>query len=279
MLLAMDVGNTNIMFGVHDGLTWRHHWRVRTVRDKMADEYGVLVRSLLREVDLAMADFDRIVIASVVPPLTGRIEEMLAEQTRVVPLVISHTVETGLSFAVDNPAELGADLIADAVAAYGRLRGACIVVDFGTATTFTAVSEGRAQGSAEQAQGPAGRAQGPAPTTGPVLMGVAIAPGINLAASALSGGTAQLPQVRLVPPARAIGTNTVHSIQSGILWGYVGLVEGMIGRFKAEMGVDVQVIATGGLSSIIAPLTKAFTEVDPWLTLDGIRLIGECCAA
>jgi type III pantothenate kinase len=253
MLLAMDVGNTNVMFGVHDGVTWRHHWRVRTVRDKMADEYGVLVRSLLREADLAMDDFDRIVIASVVPPLTGRIEEMLAEQTAVVPLVISHTVETGLRFAVDNPAELGADLIANAVAAYGRFKGACIVVDFGTATTFTAVSEEA------------------------VLMGVAIAPGINLAASALSGGTAQLPQVRLVAPASAIGKNTVHSIQSGILFGYVGLVEGMVGRFQAEMGVAARVIATGGLSSILAPLTGSFSAVDPWLTLDGVRLIGECC--
>ena len=254
MLLAMDVGNTNIMFGVHDGLAWRHHWRVRTVRDKMADEYRVLVRSLLREGDLTMADFDHIVIASVVPPLTGRIEEMLVEQTSVVPLMISHTVKTGLSFGVDNPAELGADLIADAVAAYARVRGACIVVDFGTATTFTAVSEDA------------------------VLMGVAIAPGINLAASALSGGTAQLPQVRLVAPTRAIGTNTVHSVQSGILLGYVGLVEGMIARFQGEMGVEARVIATGGLSSIVAPLTEAFSEVDPWLTLDGIRLIGECCA-
>jgi type III pantothenate kinase len=254
MLLAMDVGNTNVMIGVHDGIAWRHHWRVRTVRDKMADEYGVLIRALLREVDLTMADFDRIVIASVVPPLTGRIEEMLAGESPVVPLVINHTVEMGLRFAVDNPAELGADLIADAVAAYKRLKGACIVVDFGTATTFTAVSDG------------------------PVLMGVAIAPGINLAASALSGGTAQLPQVRLTPPARAIGTNTVHSIQSGILLGYVGLVEGMIRRFRAEMCEEAPVIATGGLSSIIAPLTELFAVVDPWLTLDGVRLIGECCA-
>jgi type III pantothenate kinase len=254
MLLAMDVGNTNIMLGVHDGATWRHHWRVRTVRDKMADEYGVLVRSLLREADLKMADFDRIVIASVVPPLTGRIEEMLAEQTSVTPLVIGHTVKLGLSFGVDNPAELGADLIANAVAAYARLQAACIVVDFGTATTFTAVSDDA------------------------TLLGVSIAPGMNLAASALSGGTAQLPQVRLVAPSRAIGTNTVHSVQSGILFGYVGLVEGMIGRFRAEMGVDAKVIATGGLSSIIAPLTDTFYEVDPWLTLDGIRLIGEGCA-
>lgn len=251
MLLAVDIGNTNVVFGVHDGETWCHHWRVRTVRDKMADEYGVLLRSLLRETGLTMAAFDHVVIASVVPPLTGRVEEMLSEQTPVDPLIISHSVDTGLSFAVDNPREVGADLIANAVAAYARVQGACIVVDFGTATTFTAVSADA------------------------VFLGVAIAPGMNLAASALAGGTAQLPQVRLAAPDRAIGTNTIHAIQSGVLLGYAGLVEGVIDRFQAEIPGDAQVIATGGLSGIIAPLTQRFSSVDQWLTLDGIRLIGE----
>lgn len=250
MLLAVDIGNTNVVLGAHDGKSWRHHWRVRTVRDKMADEYGALFRMLLGETDLTMASFDHIVIASVVPPLTGRMEEMLGEQTSVAPLVIDHTTPTGLTFAVDNPGEVGADLIANAVAAHARLEGACVVVDFGTATTFTAVSAAA------------------------TLLGVAIAPGMNLAAAALSGGTAQLPQVRLVPPPKAIGTNTIHSIQSGVVLGYVGLLEGMIDRFRSEMGADVPVVATGGLSSVIAPLTDYFTAVDPWLTLDGIRLIG-----
>lgn len=263
MLLAVDIGNTNILFGVHDGSEWRRHWRVRTVRDKMADEYGVLVRALLREDSLALADFDRVAIASVVPPLTGRIEEMLADETPVAPLVISHSMDTGLRYAIDNPAELGADLIADAVAAYARLGEACIVVDFGTATTFTAI------------------------TGDAVVLGVAIAPGMNLAASALAEGTAQLPQIRLAPPSRAIGTNTVDSIRSGVVLGYVGLVEGMVGRFQAEMvqssagnsaaDGDVKVLATGGLSNVIAPLTRRFHAIDPWLTLDGIRIIGERC--
>ncbi|MCU0519919.1 MAG: type III pantothenate kinase [Anaerolineae bacterium] len=260
MMLAVDIGNTNILFGVHDGSGWRYHWRVRTVRDKMADEYGVLVRALLRESQLTLADFDRIVVASVVPPLTGRMEEMLGDETPVAPLVISHTVDTGLRYAIDNPSELGADLIADAVAAYARLGEACIVVDFGTATTFTAISGDG------------------------VVLGVAIAPGMNLAASALSGGTAQLPQVRLIAPQRAIGTNTVDSIRSGVVLGYVGLVEGMITRIQAEMASsqrmasdDIKVLATGGLVDIIAPLTERFYAVDPWLTLDGIRIIGERC--
>ncbi|MGC9346974.1 MAG: type III pantothenate kinase [Anaerolineae bacterium] len=251
MLLAMDIGNTNVVFGVHDGARWIHHWRVRTVRDKMADEYGVLLRMLLGEADLVMTSFDRIAISSVVPPLTGRMEEMIADQTSVAPLVISHDVVQGLTFAVDNPSEVGADLMANAVAAYARVRGACVIVDFGTATTFTAVSETM------------------------TFLGVAIAPGVNLAASALAGGTAQLPQIRLEVPPRAIGTNTVRAIQSGILLGYVGLVEGMISRFEAEIGGDVQVLATGGLSSVIAPLTKRFSMVDPWLTLDGVRIIVE----
>jgi type III pantothenate kinase len=251
MLLAVDIGNTNVVFGAHDGLAWRHHWRVRTVRDKMADEYGVLFRTLLREVDLTLSDFDRIVIASVVPPLTGRLEEIFADYTSVTPLIVGPATVPGLRFAVDNPAEVGADLMANAIAAYDRIHDACIVVDFGTATTFTAVSSDA------------------------VLLGVAIAPGMNLAASALSGGTAQLPQIRLTPPPRAIGTNTIHSVQSGVMFGYVGLVEGMIRRFRDQMRSEAAVIATGGLSSVIAPLTTSFSLVDPWLTLDGIRLIGE----
>jgi len=251
MLLAIDIGNTNVVFGVHDGASWLHHWRVRTVREKMPDEYGVLLRALLSEAGLRMADFDRIVLASVVPPLTGRMEEMLADQTTVEPLVVGHEVDTGLAFAVDNPAEVGADLIANAVAAYERVGQACVVVDFGTATTFTAVSREAA------------------------FLGVAIAPGMNLAASALAGGTAQLPQIRLAAPEAAIGTNTIHAIRSGVLLGYVGLVEGMIDRFRGEIGGDVTVLATGGLSSLIAHLTDRFSTVDPWLTLDGIRLIGE----
>ena len=250
MLLAVDIGNTNIVFGAHNG-GWRHHWRVRTVREKMADEYGILFRMLLRETGLSLSDFDRIVIASVVPPLTGRLEEIFSEHTSVTPLIVNHTNVPGLRFAVNNPAEVGADLMANAVAAYDRVHDACIVVDFGTATTFTAVSR-----DAE-------------------FLGVALAPGMNLAASALSGGTAQLPQVRLAAPGRAIGVNTIHAIQSGVVLGYVGLVEGLIRRFREEMQAEAAVIATGGLSNVIASLTDCFSEVDPWLTLDGIRLIGE----
>jgi type III pantothenate kinase len=162
-------------------------------------------------------------------------------------------VDTGLTFAVDTPAEVGADLIANAVAAYARFERACIIVDFGTATTFTAVS-------AEAA-----------------FLGVAIAPGVNLAASALAGGTAQLPQISLAAPPGVIGTNTIHAIQSGVVLGYVGLVEGVLARLRAEdaLGRGAPAVATGGLARLIAPLTESLTEIDPWLTLEGVRLIAE----
>jgi len=249
MLLAVDVGNTNIVLGIHDGEQWLHHWRVRTVREKMPDEHAVQFRVFLREAGLAMHAFDQLVLSSVVPPLTTSMQAMLATQTGLEPLVVSHTVDTGLVFAVDNPAEVGADLIANAVAAYNYFQGACIIVDFGTATTFTAVSDAA------------------------TFLGVAIAPGVNLAASALAGGTAQLPQIQLVPPPYAIGTNTIYAIQSGVLLGYVALVQGMIDHFRSEMGVRAPVIATGGLSRLIPPLTDRFDAVDEWLTLEGIRLI------
>ena len=249
MLLAVDVGNTNIVFGVYNQDQWIHNWRVRTIRDKMPDEYGIMLKSLLREADLSMQSFDTIALCSVVPPLTGHMEEMFEILTPVTPLVINHTVNTGLTFRVDNPAEVGADLIADAVAAYNYFRDACVIVDFGTATTFTAVSA-----DAE-------------------FLGVAIAPGVKLAASALSGGTAQLPLVRLSTPAKAIGTNTVHAIQSGVLLGYLSLVEGMLDRFAEELDIHGNIAATGGFSAVIAPLTDKFNMVDKLLTLDGIRLI------
>lgn len=249
MLLAVNVGNTNIVFGIHDGERWLRHWRVRTVREKMPDEYGVLFRDFLRDAGIALEALEQAAISSVVPPITDRMEEMLVTQTGVAPLIISAAVKTGLTFAIDNPAELGADLIADGVAAYERVQDACIVVDFGTATTFSAVAADA------------------------TYLGVAIAPGINMAMSALAGGTAQLPQIRLSAPPNPIGTNTVHSIQSGIVLGYVGMVESLIARFQEQMGVPAQALATGGLARLIAPLTSCFSVSDEWLTLDGIRLI------
>ena len=251
MLLAIDIGNTNIALGVYTNGQWVHHWRVRTVRDKMADEYDVLFRALFREAELKPGDLDRVALCSVVPPLTGVISEMVTHSIKQRPLIIGPTVRSGLRIRTDNPAEVGADLVADAVAAYDRLRTNCIVVDFGTATTFTAVA---APGD---------------------LLGVAIAPGLETSAGALTERTSQLPRIHLQPPPSAIGRNTIHSMQAGLVYGHVGLVKELIDRISAEMGGKVQAIATGGLSGALAPLVGRFVAVDPWLTLDGVRLIAE----
>jgi type III pantothenate kinase len=260
MLLCVNVGNSNIVLGLWDGEGWCAHWRVRTIRNQMPDEYGVLLKALLRDSGYGLEVITRIVVASVVPPLTTVFSELFERylprhsgtaHQAVTPLWIGPDVNTGLRICIDNPYELGADLLADAVAAYQRFRSACIVVDFGTATTFSAVSK---EGNFE---------------------GVAIAIGLGVAAEALAGATAQLPRVSLIPSLRAIGKNTIQSMQSGLVLGHVGLVEGLIRRMRAELGGEAQVIATGGLSSIIAPLTPEINTLDPWLTLDGLRIISE----
>jgi type III pantothenate kinase len=251
MLLAIDIGNTNVAFGVYRSGQWTDHWRIRTVPDQMPDEYAVLFRELFRDSGIRMDDIGSAVLSSVVPPLTGALTTMLRRHTGREPLVVGPGVRTGIRIRTDNPAEVGADLVANAVAAYARFQTNCIVVDFGTALTFTAVAE---PGD---------------------LLGVAIAPGLNSAAAALSRNTAQLPRVRLTPPPSAIGRNTVHSIQSGVVFGYIGLVEALIRRMRDEMGGKACAVATGGLAQVIAPLSEEFAVIEPWLTLDGLRLIAE----
>jgi type III pantothenate kinase len=251
MLLCIDIGNTNVVLGLWKDGRWAAHWRVQTVRDRMMDEYAVLLRSLLREEGYDWTDVTHTVVASVVPPLTGVFSELCSRYTPSAPVIVGAGVRTGLRIRIDNPVELGADLVADAMAAYERFHGACIIVDFGTATTFSAVS---AQGD---------------------FLGVAISLGLGVAAEALASHTAQLPRVMLKAPATAIGKNTIHSMQSGLIFGYVGLIEGLIRRIRSELGGQATVIATGGLSSVIAPLTQEIDQIDPWLTLDGLRLIAE----
>jgi type III pantothenate kinase len=251
MLLCIDIGNTNVVLGLWKDGQWVAHWRVQTVRDRMMDEYAVLLRSLLREEGYDWTNVTHTVVASVVPPLTGVFSDLCSRYTPSPPVIVGAGVRTGLRIRIDNPIELGADLVADAMAAYERFHGACIIVDFGTATTFSAVS---AQGD---------------------FLGVAIALGLGVAAEALASHTAQLPRVMLKAPASAIGKNTIHSMQSGLIFGYVGLIEGLIRRIRAELGGQATVIATGGLSSVVAPLTQEIDQIDPWLTLDGLRLIAE----
>lgn len=250
MLLAIDIGNTNIVFGVHDGRAWARLWRIQTVRERMPDEYAVLFRDLLGEVGCRLESCDRAVLSSVVPQLKLGLAEMLAQRTGRAPLVLGPKTYRGIEIRTEHPDRIGSDLVADAVAAYHRFRSNCIVVDFGTATTFTAVA---APGH---------------------LLGVAIAAGVNVVADALVSRTAQLPHVELVPPPSVIGRNTVHAMQAGLILGQVSLVEGLIDRIRAELG-GARTVATGGLSAVIAPLTDRFDAVDPWLTLDGLRIIAE----
>jgi type III pantothenate kinase len=249
MLLCIDIGNTNLVFGLWDGGRWSSIWRIRTVKDKMPDEYAMLLRALMRESACQLQDVTEVGIACVVPRLRTVFQDLSERYMGVMPLVLGPGVKTGIRIRIDNPVELGADLVADAVAAYERVRGACVIIDFGTATTFSCVSK---EGD---------------------FLGVSIAPGLEVAAEALSSETAQLPRVGLIPPPKAIGTNTVHSMQSGLIFGYIGLLEGLVARIRKELGENAKVIGTGGLCRVLAPHTKVFDFIDPELTLDGIRLI------
>jgi type III pantothenate kinase len=251
MLLCIDIGNTNLVFGIWNGATWRVHYRVRTVHDKMADEYAMMLKNLLHESNLELKSVSEVVIGSGVPQLKSVFQDLFNRYIGVNPLILGPGIKTGISIRIDNPGELGADLVADAVAAYDRFKKACIVVDFGTATTFSAVSS-----KAE-------------------FLGVSIAPGIEVAAEALASHAAQLPEVSLVPPPSPIGKNTVHSMQSGLIYGFLGLVERLICCIREELDEDAEVIATGGLSNVFVPLTDAIEHEDPYLTLNGLRIIGD----
>ena len=251
MLLCIDIGNTNMVIGLWNEGNWLAQWRVRTAHDKMPDEYAILLKTLLRDRDYELENVTRVAIASVVPHLKTVFQDLFNSHLGVKPLILGPGVHTGISIRIDNPAELGADLVADAVAAYERLHTTCIIVDFGTATTFSAVSE---DGE---------------------FLGVSIAPGIEVAAEALARQTAQLPHIRLIPPPKVIGKNTTHSMQSGLIFGYIGLVEGLIRRIRIELGGKAVVIATGGLSKVFAPLTDEIKIIDQELTLEGLRIISE----
>jgi len=251
MLLAIDIGNTNVTFGLYEGKELGPSWRIRTVHEKMPDEYGILLDQLFRHRGYKPEQVTGAVIASVVLPLTPVFELVCREYVGQEPLVVDTGVKTGVRIRYDNPRDVGADRIADAAAVKALYSLPACVVDFGTATTFNAVS---AEGD---------------------HLGGAIAPGIGIAAQALFERAAKLPRVELTRPPSAIGRNTPHAMQSGLLFGYVGLVEGMVARFKTELGPETHVIGTGGLAEIIARETDVIDVVDPWLTLHGLRIIYE----
>lgn len=250
MLLVIDVGNTNIALGLYEGEQRHAAWRLATVHNRMPDEYGLQLLGLLDHAGRTADQIEGCALASVVPPLTATFVLACREYLGQDPLVVDAGVKTGLSVRYEDPKHaLGADRVADAVAVNQLYGTPACVVDFGTATTFDAVSR---DGE---------------------YLGGAIAPGINIAAESLFTQTAKLPRVELVRPPGVIGRNTVNAIQSGLVFGYVGLVEGMVARFKQELGEDTQVIGTGGLLSLIAQETQVIQHLAPWLTLEGLRLI------
>lgn len=250
MLLAIDVGNTQTVVGVFQGERLEWHWRLATRGERTADELALLFGGFLSQQGLSFSrQITGVCLASVVPDQTAALREMVDRYFHFEPVVIEPGTKTGLAILTDNPREVGADRIANAVAAVALYGGPCIVVDFGTATTYDAVSE---------------RGE---------YLGGAIAPGIQVSAEGLFSSTARLPRVELTPPRSVIGKNTVDSLRSGVLFGSVAEVEGTVERMQKELGGHATVVATGGLAEVLVPLCASIDRHDPWLTLEGLRLV------
>jgi type III pantothenate kinase len=251
LLLTVDAGNTNTVLGLHDGATLKALWRLTTRREQTADEYGILVRNLFNASSVEPRSIEGVAIASVVPPLTPVLVDLARIYLGVEPLVIEPGVRTGMPILYEPPGDVGADRIVNGVAALAAYGGPVIVVDFGTATTFDVVTR-----------------------KGEYVGGV-ICPGIGISADALFQRAARLPRVDVRNPGRVIGRSTVGSIQAGLYYGYAEMVQGIIGRIRAELGEPARAVATGGLAESLAPAIPAIEAVDPALTLTGLRLIWE----
>ncbi|MGI6684319.1 MAG: type III pantothenate kinase [Bacillota bacterium] len=249
MLLAIDAGNTHIVLGIYRDKSLISQWRVSTDRQKTADEYGILLKNLFDFRGHKFSDITAIAIASVVPPLMTSLEEMSSSYFGITPLIVGPGIKSGMPIKFDNPKEIGADRIVNAVGAYETYGGPLIIVDFGTATTFDVVTS---QGE---------------------YIGGAIAPGIGISTEALFVRAAKLPRVELVKPPNVITKNTVNGMQAGIIFGFAGQVDGIVKRMKKELGEDLYVVATGGLAELISQESETIQKVDPWLTLEGLRII------
>jgi type III pantothenate kinase len=249
MLLVIDIGNTNIVFGIHSGEEWITNWRIQTDSEKTADEYEVIFRTLISNGQVSPDLINSVVLSSVVPPLVQPFIDMLSNFLNLSPILLGPEVYDKLPLGILNPYQIGSDLVANSLAAYLKYGEFTMVIDFGTALTFTTVGK---QGK---------------------ILGVAIAPGMNTVVNALAGKTAQLPRVHLVAPPSVLGQNTMHAIQSGIVLGYAGLVDSIIKRTEEELNQKLTVVATGGLSTVMAPLIPAIRHLEPMLTLDGLNLV------
>jgi len=249
MLLVVDVGNTNMVLGLYDGERLVHDFRIESAKGRTSDEYHVLLLNLLQLAGIERSAVRASILASVVPSLNDTVIEAVDRAFDHEIMIIGPGIKTGMPVLAENPREVGADRIVNSVAAYERVQGAAIVVDFGTATTFDCISD---KGE---------------------YLGGAIAPGMEISANALFARAAKLPRSEIARPPRAIGRNTIHSMQAGIVFGYVGLVDGLVRRLASEMATEVAVIATGGLATLIEPDSETIDEVDELLTLEGLRLI------
>ena len=251
MILVIDVGNTHTVIGVYKEEKLLGHWRISTNLKKTEDEYGILIKSLLDNSKLSLADIKGIVISCVVPPVIWILKKMSADYFKVSPIIVGAGIKTGIYIKTDNPKEVGADRIVNAIAAYKLYGGPVIIVDFGTATTFCAVNKDG------------------------VYLGGAIAPGIEISAEALAEKTAKLPKIEVTKPQHSIGSNTIAAMKSGIFFGYLGLTNELIRRFKRELGEDSLVVATGGYSELIGNECKLIDKINPFLTLIGLYLVYE----
>jgi len=251
MILVFDVGNTNIVLGVYKEKALTHHWRVSTEESRTMDEYAVVIKNLFDFSGLTFEKITAIVISSVVPPVMPTIEDLSRTYFGVEPFVVGPGVKTGMPIIYDNPREVGADRIVNAVAAYAKYGGPLVIVDFGTATTFCVISK---------------RGE---------YLGGAIAPGIGISTEALFQRASKLPRIELVKPASVIAKNTVAGMQSGIYYGFTGQVDGIVKRMKKELGPETKVIATGGLAEMISQESETIETVDPYLTLEGLLLVYE----
>lgn len=251
MLLAVDIGNTNIIIGVFEGERLIKHWIVKSEREKTCDEYSITILNLFSLSNFKIREIDSVIISSVVPPLTPAFQKLSLSLFHLKALTIGPGLKTGMSILYENPVEVGADRIVSSVAAFAKFGGPCIIVDFGTATTFDAVSS-------------AGE-----------YLGGSISPGIQIAAEALYLKTAKLPRIEIKKPSKAIGRTTVSSMQSGLYFGTIGLVSNIIEKIKKELGESVKVIATGGYASLICQEIESIDFHEPYLVLEGLRIIND----